>query len=116
MSGRQCGRERLEHAQFGQQGAAIVHVYFVLAGPMKGFAGKYLEAGELDSVPLVKLDVRLGKIFSHDADQLYRTEKTGGNGRMAGGAAKQAGIFSGRGFDRIQRSGTNNKDTHSVER
>ena len=95
---RQRGREGLEHAQLGQQRAAVVHVHLVFARPMKGFAGQNLQAFEVNFVPAIKLEVFLGKILADHADQFDRAEKARGDGGVAGRAAQQARVFRLREF------------------
>jgi hypothetical protein len=63
---RQHGREGLEHAEFGQQRAAVVHVRLVFARPVKRFAGQNLQAFQVNFVPAIKLEVFLGKILADD--------------------------------------------------
>ena len=109
---RQFGRERLKHAQLGQQRAAIVHVRLVFARPVKRFAGQNLQAFEINFVPVIKPDVFFGEIGADDANQFHRAEKARGDGGVAGRAAQQARIFRSRSLDGIQRRRTDNENAH----
>jgi len=104
--------ESLKDTKLGQQRPAIVHVDFVFAGPVKRFAGKNLQAFEINVMALVKLEVTFWKIVADDSDEFDWTEKAGGNRGVAGRTAQQTRIFSFWRFDRIEGSRANNQDTH----
>jgi hypothetical protein len=70
--------------------------------------GRSLEAGEVDAMPAVEREVFLGKIFAHTAHELNGGIEAGRHGGVAGGAAQQARVYLGGGFDGIQGGGTNN--------
>ena len=79
---------------------------------MERFAGQDLQAGQVNLVPAVKLEVFFRKIVAHDADEFDRAEKARGHGGMAGRTAQQARIFRFGSLDGIQRGGTDNKNAH----
>jgi len=106
VRGRQLRSERFEHAQLGGESAAVVHVQFIFAGPMKRFAGQLLQTLKINAVAVVELDVFLGEILADDADEFYGREKTRRHRRMAAGTAEQPGIFRVRSFDGVQGGGT----------
>src|SRR6185436_7354402 len=87
MGLRQSGSKRFKHPQFSNEGAPIVHVQFVLSGPMKGFAGQNLQAFEIDAMAFVKLQIALGKIVTNDADEIDRAKKARGHCGVAGRTA-----------------------------
>ena len=60
---------------------------------MERFARGDLESFEIDLVAAIKLDVLAREIFAHNADESDRGKKTGGDRRVAGGTAEQAGVF-----------------------
>ena len=76
-------REGFEHAKFREQCAAVVHIYFVFARPVKSFSGQNLQALQIDFVTLVEPDVLLGEIIPDNPDELNRREETGRHCRMA---------------------------------
>jgi hypothetical protein len=53
--------ERLEHAQFGQQRAAVVHVDLVFAGPVEGLARLDLQSRKVNAVLANQPDVTNGQ-------------------------------------------------------
>jgi len=63
---------------------------------MEGLAGQRLEAGEVDLVPLVKLDVFPREIGAHDADQLDRREEAGATAAWLAGRRADAGFPASR--------------------
>src|SRR3954464_2166032 len=77
---REKRRERFENAEFGLERFAVVHVQGVFPCPMESFAIGDLQTFEINVVFLIKGDVALGEIFTNDADQFYRCEKTRSNG------------------------------------
>jgi len=88
-----------------KSGAAVVHVHLVFARPMKRLARRILQAPEVDPVLAVELKVSLREILAHDPDQVDRTEKARGHGRVTGRTAEQARIFAGGSFDGVQGGG-----------
>src|ERR1043166_1282828 len=100
--------ETFKHAQLSGEGAAVVHVQLVFAGPMEGFAGLDLESVKVDAMAAIELDVALGKVLPDDADELDGSEETGGDGGVTGGTAEEAGVLGMRGFDGVQGGGTDN--------
>jgi hypothetical protein len=79
---------------------------------MESFSRLNLQAMEVDAMAAVELHVTLGKIVAHHADQLDRAIKAGGDGRVAGRSAEEAGIFGLGSFDRVEGGGTDNQDAH----
>src|SRR5688572_10855036 len=75
--------EGFEHAQFGGEGAAIVHVSFVFACPMKGFTGHFLEAVQVNVMLAVEADVLFREIIADNADQINWSEETGSDSGVA---------------------------------
>ena len=112
MRGGQRGQEGFEHAEFGGNCAAVIHVDLVFAGPMKGFAIRDFQSREVNAVAAVKLEVALGKIPAHDADEVDGGEEAGGDGRVAGGATEQARIAGLGGFDGVKGGGTDDQHAH----
>src|SRR5436190_18415006 len=106
-------RKRFENPQLGQQGAAVVHVELVFAGPVESLAGENLQAVQLNAMPAVELDVSFREIFTDDANKFYRAEKAGGNCRVARGTAEQTRVFGFWGFNRIKGGRTNDQYTHA---
>src|SRR5439155_572841 len=53
----QIGGEGFKHAQLGRQRPAVVHIDFVLAGPMEGLSRRQLQSAKVDAMAAVKLDV-----------------------------------------------------------
>ena len=112
VAGGQGGHEGFEHAKFGCKRTAVVHVHFVLAGPVEGLAGGKFEAGEVNSMMPVKLEVAFGKVGADDAHEIDGGEEAGRDGGVAGRAAEQAGILGLGGLDGVQRGGTDNHYAH----
>jgi len=81
--------EGFKHAELGQQRAAIVHVGLVFARPVKGFAWKHLEPGQINAMALVELQIFFREVIADDADEFDGTEKAGGDSGVAGRAAER---------------------------
>src|SRR5437016_887508 len=108
----QSGRERFKNTQLRQKRPAIVHINLVFAGPMESLAGQNLKTFEINSMPVIKLNVTLGKIVTDHADELDGAEEARGHGGMAGRAAEQTRVFSFRGLDGIEGGRADNEDAH----
>ena len=111
---RQRGIERLEHAQFREQRPAIVHVHLIFARPMEGLARQDLQAGQVNLMALIELEVLLGKVFTHHAHQAHGAEKARRHAGVTGGTAQQSRIFRRRRFNGIKGGGTNNENAHGT--
>ena len=79
---------------------------------MERLSRRNLQTLEVDAVTAIKSDIALREIVADDANQLDRSEKTGGDGGMAGRTAEQARIFAVSRFDGVKRGGTNNENAH----
>jgi len=64
----------------------------------KVLPGRRLEAGEVDLVPLVKLDVFPREIGAHDADQLDRREESWRRRRRGWRSRRADAVFRRRGL------------------
>ena len=105
VCGGQGGAVVFDHAEHGIERAAVVHVHFILAGPVKGLAGQLIEAFKAKAVPSVQVDIFAWKIFAHGAHQMGRGKEAGCHSRMTGGSAQQPGVLRVRGFDGIEGGG-----------
>jgi hypothetical protein len=95
--------ERLENAELRRKRPPVIHVYFVFASPVKSFAScHYFKAAKIDLVTTIKLEVPLGKVLTHDSNELDWRKETGRDGRVAGRATQQARPLSLWGLDRIK--------------
>jgi hypothetical protein len=59
-------------------------------------------------MPAIKLNVFLREILAHATDKFHLRKKTRRDSRVAGGAAKQARVFSVWSFDGIKCGGADN--------
>src|ERR1035437_7402472 len=109
---RQLGIEIGENVEIGAQGLAIVHIGRVLAGPEKRLAGDAIEAGEIDLARRQKIDVFLGEIFAHDADDFDLRVIRGGKGDVRARSAEHAVYFSMRRFDAVIGYRSNHDEGH----
>ena len=65
-----------DHAEHGIERAAVVHVHFILAGPMEGLAGQLIEAFKAKAVPPVQVDIFAREILP-TASQMGRGKEAG---------------------------------------
>lgn len=100
--GRKARGESFKDAEFGDERAAIIHIDFVFAGPVEGFAGDDLETFEVDLMFAIEADIIFWEIVADNPDELDGGEKAGGDSGVAGGAAEKARVEGAGGFDGIQ--------------
>ena len=113
IGGGQLRQELLQHAELGGDGAAVVHVDFVFAGPMERLAIGDFQPREVNAVTAVKVEVAFREIPAHDADEVDGREETGGDGGVTGGPAEQSRVAGLGGFDGVKRGGTDNHYAHN---
>ena len=109
---RQNGGEMLEDVEFHGAGFASVHVPHVFTRPAKGFARDDLESVEIDLAAFEKFDVFFWEIFADDTDEEDGAEIGSGDRAVGCRTAEKVEVLGERGFDVIQRNGTNNENGH----
>src|SRR5262245_60675741 len=100
-------RETFENTKFGREGAPVIHIHFVLAGPMKGLSFDDLQSLEIDLMLFIEIQIFFREIISDHPNHFYWSKKTCSNGCMAGASAEKSWVFRIRCFDRIKCSRTN---------
>jgi hypothetical protein len=109
---RQMRRELLEHAQFRQQRAAIVHVHFVFARPMECFSGLNLQPRQIHAVLAVQRDITLREIVSDHTHHAHGRKETGRHRGMTGGTSQQTRVRCRWCFNGIKGRRPDDKNAH----
>jgi hypothetical protein len=112
---RQHGVEVAEDVEVRLQGVGLVQIEAVATLPAEGGAGGPRDPREIDASLAEEVEVGLGEILPHHADDRDRTEEGGGGGKEGGGAARDLLPLSEGGLQAVEGDGTDGENGHGPD-
>src|SRR5262249_43515266 len=91
--------ELSKNVEFRRQRGAVVQILGILPRPEERLSRGALEPFAVDLLPAKNAGISVGKIISHDTNQMHRREKTGRNGEISRRSTQRAIDFPVWAFD-----------------